>query len=408
MLWFTAPALADAVPCVSWEPHLTIVRHVLHGRWQDLRDMDLRQYANDDAFCLYAAQQHVAHYILDRIVAENQLSLFPDQWVAALRAEVARRAEVVDRLPGALADVVTAFTESGVDCRVLKGLPFAAKHFGGVAARRLVDLDLLVRLRDVNRALRVLWDMGYRCGPRYVTTTGTGLTIRKHRLRTDHALTLTRDRIHVDLHWCLRMAPAYRWDESDVWADSQEVRVNDVTCPVLSDEYALVLLLPSIASDIGRGACRLKHLLDVYQLLRREAEHFDWLRFFEARRSQNILKITVNVLEIVLDVFACRHQFPQLVDALQPQRSLHVLRSSAESLELVHRRGRNVANAMWFVQVYPVVWVRDAIWLIDRNVSHPGRLYVSLYRAIRFVIRWTWYVIRQRFTRRGPSHEHIC
>jgi len=301
-----------------------------------------------------------------------------------------------------MAEVVDAFAGAGLACRVLKGPPFAQRYYGDPSLRRSVDIDLLVREEDAHRAIRVLLGLGYAARARRLVRTPDGPAIRRHRLRTDHGLALTRDGFPLDLHWRLRTAPAYRIREDDLWANAQRVRVHDVTSDVLSDEYALVLLLLSIAHDIGRCGCRLKHLLDVYQLLRARSATLDWPRFLEKRREENVLKISVNVLAIVLDVFACRDGMPHLVRALGPHAPLLV---DEDSLRLVHGSGDGIGNAIWFTKVYPVSWARDAAWWLDRSVPHPGRVFVSLYRAMRFGVRSIRHVARGRPTPRMAERD---
>lgn len=144
-----------------------------------------------------------------------------------------------------------------------------------------------------------------------------------------------------------------------------------------------MLLLLSIAHDIGRSACRLKHLLDVHQILRSEPL-IDWERFFERRREENVLPISVNVLRLVLDLLGDAEQFPRLVAALERHAGLLVGPRGDASVLLLFRRGRRLANARWFASVYPVAWRRDLVWLADRYLlSHPGRVLLLPWRLLR-------------------------
>jgi hypothetical protein len=360
---------------MSGERHLDVVRHVAHGRWDALRAM--RPDGGGEDFALYAARHHVAHYVLAR-----GGPALPPAWLGPLRAEVARRGEREARVPAVMAEAVGALKGAGVGCLVLKGLPFAERYYGGAALRRTLDVDLLVREADADPALRALLALGWRAPPRRLVRTPDGPAIRRHRLRTEHALPLARGDVPVDLHWRLRTAPAYRIREDDVWAGARRVRAAGVDCDVPSDEYALVLLLLSIAHDLGRCRCRLKHLLDARQLVR--AADLDWPRFLAKRAEENVLGIAVNALGIVLDVLDCRDEAPRLAEALRPHAPLRV---PADAVALLQRAPGGVENAFWFARVYPIAWGRDALWWIDRNLSHPGRLPISLYRGLRFGVR---------------------
>lgn len=66
------------------------------------------------------------------------------------------------RLLAALGEALDTLAEAGVPALVLKGLPDLARFGGSLAARRLLDNDLLVRARDVSAASRALEARGYR------------------------------------------------------------------------------------------------------------------------------------------------------------------------------------------------------------------------------------------------------
>lgn len=357
-----------------------IVQLVTRARWEEIRG--LGQEGDDDALPAFLAQQHLAHYVLRRIETEGKADLFPEGVVKRLRQEVELRRAEMDALPEALTEVVTALAAASIDCLVLKGMPFAARYFGDPSLRRHLDIDLLVHKGDADRGLRVLLGLGYRPKRRRIRETAEGPSIRPHRLRTEHALGLRRGNVSIDLHWRLRTAPAYRVEESDVWSGAQEVAIDGIVCRAPSDEAALLLLLLSIAHDIGRSACRLKHLLDVRQILSWADPDMDWALFFERRREENVLRISVNVLWIVLDLFGGAEEFPRLAAELKRHAPLRVGTGGPESILRVVREGR-MANRLWFARVYPVAWARDLVWLVDRYLSHPGRLLLVPWVLIR-------------------------
>ncbi len=357
-----------------------IVQLVTRGRWDELRG--LWQEGDADALPAFLAQQHLAHYVLRRIETEGTASVFPEGAVRGLRQEVELRRSGMNGIPEALAEVVTALATAQVDSLVLKGTPFAARYFGDPALRRQLDIDLLVHRADADRGLRVLLGLGYRPKRRRIRDAAEGPSIRPHRLRTEHALGLRRGKVSIDLHWRLRTAPAYRVEESGVWSGAQDVAINGIVCRAPSDESALLLLLLSIAHDIGRSACRLKHLLDVRQILSSTDPDMDWAGFFERRREENVLRISVNVLWIVLDLFGGPGEFPRLAAELKRHAALRVGAGGPESILRVVREGR-MANRLWFARVYPVAWARDLLWLVDRYLSHPGRLLLVPWVLIR-------------------------
>jgi len=358
------------------------VRRVAHG--------DPVPPALDDAgwesFRAWACVHHVAHFLLGRGAG------LPEAMRDGLRAEVERRAGKAALLVPALAGTVDVLTDAGVPVLVLKGRPFAARYFGDPSVRRSVDVDLLVRIGDADPALRALAGRGYR--PRRRRTWGKGATlrIRRKRLRTEHALGFDHGDVSVDLHWRLRTAPAYRIEERALWSDPLEIAVDGRTYRAPSDEYTLVALLLSIAHDIGRRGCRVKHVLDAYQVLRRVHDGTDWPAFLERRRAENTLGVAVNVLDLVRATFAAPGEFPALAAALDRHADLCVAASTRDAGLLVHGLGGAWFHARWFLDVYPVSWGRDALWMIDRKWVGPGSLVGGLYHCGAA----GWWAVRNR------------
>lgn len=403
-LWPTEDLLAAArageIDLVShMRRHQEVVRLIAHDDWDQLRRM-----GSDwgDTFPRYARAHQVARFVLGRIVAQGREDTVPERWIDGLHEVTERRRNREARLEAALPKVAGAFVKSGIGFRVLKGVPFSEKYFGGPGLRDSFDLDLLVREQDAHDAVRTLIDLGYRAKRRRIRRSARGPEIRPHRLRTEHALELKRGAISVDLHWRLRTAPAYRIAESDVWSDPQQVRVGGTGYPVLSDEYALVLLLISLAHDVGRRGARLKHVLDVYQLLRCLPDDFDWPGFFERRQAENTLSVAVNVLLLVRAVFGEEDDLPGLTAALDHHRSLQRPSSTAHATQLIHGVAGGWLNIRWLLSVYPVEWLRDALWFVDRHVVHPGSLLVLPYRGLLFTGRVVGRRVKRYFSR-GPS-----
>lgn len=183
-----------------------IVRLVVWGRWDGLAGIwQPDDTAGESGFAAFASRQHLAHYLLRRIEGEGKAGLFPAEVLAGLREVVERVRAKTGPIPAALAEVTQAFAAAKVDCLMLKGAPFAMRYFGDPHLRQVHDIDLLVHRADVDRALRLLLGLGYRPKARRLRDAAEGPAIRSHPLRTEHALSLRRGGVTVDLHW--RCAP---------------------------------------------------------------------------------------------------------------------------------------------------------------------------------------------------------
>lgn len=110
---------------------------------------------------------------------------------AKYRANAARNV----LLAGELLRVLSLFESGGVRALAYKGPALAVAAYGDLSLRRFVDLDVIVRARDVERASGLLRDSGYAA---------QGLTPEQESTaaRTQHAVSYARDggRLLIELH----------------------------------------------------------------------------------------------------------------------------------------------------------------------------------------------------------------
>ncbi len=59
----------------------------------------------------------------------------------------------------------------------------------------------------------------------------------------------------------------------------------------------------SIAHDLGRGACRIKHLADAYSLIRHHYRNVAWTEFFRQREREGTAIVCLNVLDLLTRYF---------------------------------------------------------------------------------------------------------
>ncbi|MBL8991590.1 MAG: nucleotidyltransferase family protein [Phycisphaerae bacterium] len=352
-----------------------------------------------EAWARYVIGQQLAHTVLWR--ASGRLDILPAAALPGLVAERERTAARDRALVRATRDAISALSAAGLGSMVLKGTPLAERYYGEATARRTADADILVRWSDTDRALAVLMDLGFGPKARRVRETSVGPAVDRHTLATDHAFALARDDARLDLHWCLRRAPGYRIAEDSVWAGALRVDGAAGPCAVPSDEHTLTLLCISIAEDIARGACRLKHLMDVRQWLVTVGASADWPGLLARRRPERTEVIVLNVLALVLDVLGEPPRSTCLKDAIEAARDRIRHRSQQDAVDLVHTDATSPRGSLWFARVYPVNLRRDVPWVLRRDFGRVRNWYTSAYRAARFAVRMAWYGL-------SPSHRRTA
>lgn len=276
-----------------------------------------------------------AHQLVTLVTA----ALAPEPLESALPPSTARA--VRERIPPAVpfAALVAGFREAreallsaGIPVLLLKGFVLADRLYGGLAARPQHDVDLLVRRRQFAAARRVLRGLGFE-------ETGRDL----------HSRTFARGLLQVDLHWCLRWAPAFALDEARLWRDAEPAGLQGLECETVSEPDTLVLLALGTFEDLGQGMAKLKQLLDLYLYLRRVDGAFDWPAFFTARAAERLRGIVETVLALTVALFDAPLELPRLTAALPPGRAV----DRETALALVFAARKAPENLAWFASVYP-------------------------------------------------------
>ncbi len=326
-------------------PYLRVAKHAACGESDALLEA-LAALDGDPEEVAEALRRHHLIPLIRMCVPEGALRAGPSAERLAAVESRSRSARVpLETLLRCFGEVRAAFEAAGVPLLLLKGFTFADRLYGGLARRPQFDIDVLVRRRDLRRALRLLVRLGFA-----------------RKGRDLHSRTLARGDVKIDVHHCLRWAPAFALDEAAYWSTAREVSIEGLRLRTLSDEYTLVFLVLACFEDLGQGMGKLKQLLDLYLFLREIDAQTDWDAFLARREGENLLAITVNVLSLVTDVFDARHELPRLSAALEPRRALCVLRSREELLRLLDAPRKDAASLAWFGRVYPGSMLHYLAW----------------------------------------------
>ncbi len=116
-----------------------------------------------------------------------------------------------------LHEVAEIFERRGIESILLKGPHLSLGYYGSLDQRRMGDLDLLVRRRDLRAASAALVESGY------ASRTGAPLGMAA-TLRFVHHLEHEKDGVPVDLHHQIRVHPTFRLDEEEMWRTAGPAR----------------------------------------------------------------------------------------------------------------------------------------------------------------------------------------
>ena len=226
------------------------------------------------------AQRHTVVPLVYRALQTYARGAAPEPVRKALfekyRANAARNV----LLAGELLRVSGLFESEGVGLLAYKGPALAVAVYGDLSLRRFVDLDVIVRARDVERASQLLRGLGY--APQ-------GLTHAQEAAlaRTQHNVAYTRDggRLTIELHRDVasKNFADVTLDEG-AWARASRVRILNGTVATLSAEDLLLALCVHGTKHLWE---RLAWVCDVAALIDSH-KSLDWHAVFGRARDAHV------------------------------------------------------------------------------------------------------------------------
>ena len=271
-------------------------------------------------------------------------------------------------------EIRAALAGAGLDCLFLKGFHLGQRFYGDVNRRHQGDIDVLVRSRHLEAALDALGGLGFDVETNLDDGKPVAQRLREIRgsmpSKAPHAVTVSRGSVKLDLHWCLNSRCFDRVAEEPLWTARQRFQLSGCEFETLSDLHALEFQLISLCEDLRRGACREKHFLDLYLMLRALDPLVDWEDFCARQREQGVLKVCINVLAVFLTVWDCAAEFPGVVRSLGRRLRLVELHDAEEALALLERPRGSALNHLWFRRVYPRSRLRYWTWRLTRDLPY--------------------------------------
>ncbi|HEX8355408.1 MAG TPA: nucleotidyltransferase family protein [Pyrinomonadaceae bacterium] len=149
------------------------------------------------------AHRHALLPLLYRGLEESARDSTPAGLRERLRAKFRENATRNTLLAGELVRIARLFGAAGVVPLAYKGPALAVQAYGDLSLRRFIDLDVIVRRRDVALAGERLLSLGFG------KPEGLTASQEKFLLRRQHNLAFSRDggRLTVELHWEVSPAP---------------------------------------------------------------------------------------------------------------------------------------------------------------------------------------------------------
>lgn len=170
------------------------------------------------------------------------------------------------------------FDQNNIRLLYLKGPVVAQEIYGDISLRTSRDLDILIQVKDIERAEQLLLNNGYqRNDPNSLNDWK-----RKHY----HILYYNPQKdINIEIHWRLHPPPTKEPSFEELW---ERKRISNLTTyPVnfLSEEDLFIFL---IIHGARHGWARLRWLIDIDKMVKRNNEFTEINRMFKKYRCAHL------------------------------------------------------------------------------------------------------------------------
>ena len=219
--------------------------------------------------------------------------LVPAEWLARARRRRHVTLATNARLGEALIAILGGLASAGVPAMPVKGLVVADLLYGSLAARPCADVDILVQPADLPVARSVLRELGF------VQRVAPGYKALVHQFH-DPAWGRGAGPAHVrvELHWALWANSERRLGMAGLWERSVAASLLGEAIRTLSPEDMLLHL----AIHRTRSALRLRWVVDIAELVRRDGAGLDWVSYLERARIAGARTASWVVLTLARDL----------------------------------------------------------------------------------------------------------
>jgi len=321
---------------------------------------------------------------LYRQVADSCPEVVPPKilikWQRLYKAHAQRNLKIT----GGLIQVLNLLADNGVIAVSYKGPLLAAVAYGDIAFRQFVDLDILVRRKDIERVRNLLSSQGYRLS--------YSLTAKQERAHLQGAVEFTfahPQRALLDVHW--RFAADYLGvgpNPEEAIARRMAVKILGKTVYTLDPETNLLVLCLNGALHIWS---KLGLINDLAHLIKVQAR-WDWTGLLDRAQELGMRRQVLLGLSLAHDFLSApvpgeimrKAEADPNITALSRQVKKNILVLKEEDLGLIAVTAFYLQTRDRFKDKLTHVVVRLAIPTVEdwRRVPLPDSLY------------WMYYVIR--------------
>ncbi|MFC1680612.1 nucleotidyltransferase family protein [Pseudomonadota bacterium] len=327
--------------------------------------------ANLARFDSFLQDNKLYGFVFSKCSAANLLDCLPKEFRRNMQEQYARQTKRNLRLLSETSVLGELYEQREIDAIFIKGPVSVVEYYEHLGERLVWDIDVLLRSKvDLDPACGLLESEGYelQSKPFFGKTLSIMFT---------HHYEYRKVGVKLDLHWVLQSHFSYRLDNDRVWATRKSYDIDGTSVNGLSYEYEILLRTISIFTDLQRGANCYRAFIDMYLLLEKLYEKINWDDYFQERARERLLTISVNVLDLFMEIFGVAGRYPELENHIALRASSIVLKDSAQKRSLLISTPLSMRNKVWGLRAYETNLVLAVLWWI---VSIPVKM--TIYRSV--------------------------
>lgn len=215
------------------------------------------------------------------------------------------------------------FTANGISLLFLKGPLLGSELYGDISQRTSNDLDILIPIEQLNQVEELLLQQGYKKDDYFETF------LNDWKWRHHHITFLHKEKgIKIEVHWRLNPGPGKEPKFSDLWERKRVVKHTNKPIYLLGKEDLFFFL---VLHGARHGWSRLRWLIDIYQMLKKE---MNWEEVYQLFYKFHHVHVAGQALILVSALF--NYPLPKRVYMLFKNKRSHLL--AQEAIYYLERR----------------------------------------------------------------------
>ena len=184
-----------------------------------------------------------------------------------------------------ISSFLTELQNNKIRAILLKGGALAEIIYQDIGLRMMTDIDILVKVEDIEQAEKILKSLGFL----QTTIYSSKLS---HKLKLHHQISYKKNNLMIELHWNI-LASHHRFEVNinEFIENSKEISIQNKKSYIFSPENLLQHLSLHFSHHINTKEFRLSWLLDIYKVLQFYKEKIDWKYLYENSKKYGFAQI---------------------------------------------------------------------------------------------------------------------